>query len=133
MTNLINNCIVKRVFPDIFKHAVVIPIAKSSNAKSADDFRPISLINNLAKVFERIIQKQLNRHLKKEKLLSSCQSGFRNGHSCETLLLKVTESWKKSIDEKNVIAVAFLNLKKAFDGVHHGMLLEKLRPEVGVE
>ena len=79
---------------------MVVPIVKSSKAEVADDFRPISLINNLAKVFERIVQKQLNRHLKKEKLQSSSQSGFRNRPLCETLLLKVTESWKNSINEK---------------------------------
>lgn len=57
-------------------------------------------------------QKQFNDHLKTRKLLYNRQSAFRNQHSCETLLLKITEAWKKAIDSRQYIAVAFLDRRK---------------------
>ena len=92
-----------------------------------------SLISNLSKVFERIVQHQLVQHLKSQKILSNRQSGFRNGHSYETLLFKVAESWKKGIGEGKVVAVAFLDLKKAFYSMHHQNLLSILENECGVQ
>ena len=112
--------------------AVVTPIPKSTDASTAEQFRPISLTSNLSKVFEKAVQWQLVDHLKQHGVLSTKQSGFRAGHSCESLLLKVVENWKNAIDESKFTAVAFLDLHKAFDSVRHDILLCKLR-DVGCE
>jgi hypothetical protein len=127
ITHLINNCFLNGVFPAIFKFAHVIPIPKSSDATTPDDFRPVSTLHIISKVFEKVAQLQLLEHLQRYSLLSSRQSGFRPGYSCESLLLKLTEKWKNTMDEGKVTAVAFLDLSKAFDSVCHHQLLEKLQ------
>ncbi|OQV20604.1 hypothetical protein BV898_05424 [Hypsibius exemplaris] len=91
-----------------------------------------ALLNNVSKVFEKTVQTQLLKHLQRYLLLSSRQSGFRSGHPCESLLLKITEKWKKSMDAGVVTAVAFLDLRKAFDSVSHLTLLQKLQA-IGVD
>ena len=103
LTILINRCLEVGKYPTIFKSASVTPIPKINRPTSVDDFRPISLVCNLSKVFERVVQQQLVGFIKDNSILSDRQSGFRKGHSCETLLLKVTERWKRAIDTGNVI------------------------------
>ena len=71
LTHLINQCLRQGEYPDVFKMAAVTPIPKIAAATLSDHFRPISLIANLSKVFERIVQSQLVSHLKTNSLLSS--------------------------------------------------------------
>ena len=79
----------------------------------------------MAKVFERIIYDQLYAYLNNNNLISCRQSGFRSLHSTVTALLQATDNWAHNIDKgmRNVNAVVFLDLKKAFDTVGHDILL----------
>ncbi|XP_055348654.1 uncharacterized protein LOC129595621 [Paramacrobiotus metropolitanus] len=132
LTCMINASLKSGVYPAIFKNADVVAIPKQANARQPDDYRPISLACNLSKVFEKVVQNQLVTVLKRNNILSDKQSGFRKGHSCETLLLKVSERLRKAMDKGQVTAVCLLDLKKAFDSVSHAKLIEKLRM-IGIE
>ena len=88
-----------------------------------NNYRPISVISVVAKVFERITHDRVYAYLSEHSIISKSQSGFRSIHSTVTALLEATDSWAFDIDRGNVNAVVFLDLKKAFDTVDHTILV----------
>ena len=70
---------------------------------------------------------QLYNYFISNDLLSSCQSGFRPGYSTQDVLLHVTNTWRKAIDNREYVGAVFLDISKAFDCVNHSVLLDKLR------
>ena len=83
-----------------------------------NNYRPISVISVVAKVFEGIITyDQVYAYLSENNIISESQSGFRSIHSTVTALREATDSWAFDIDRGNVNDVVFLDLKKAFDPV----------------
>ena len=127
LTLIFNRSINTGIFPDEWKYAKVIPIHKHGKRNCTDNYRPISIIPVVAKVFERIIYNQLSLFFSENGLLNNCQSGFRGLHSTVTALLEATNEWAYNIDSGKVNAVMFLDLKKAFDTVDHEILLGKLK------
>ena len=109
-------------FPDDWKCARVTPLFKQGEASDLNNYRPISVISVIAKVFERIVCDQLYNFLSNEDIISTHQLGFRSLHSTLTTLLEATDNWVFKIDRGNVNAVVFLDLKKAFDTVDHDIL-----------
>ena len=114
------------IFPDDWKCARVTPLFKQGESSDLNNYRPISVISVVAKVFGRIVYDQLYNLLNSEEIISKQQSGFRSLHSTVTALLEATDSWAFNIDRGYVNAVVFLDLKKAFNTVDHEILLTKM-------
>jgi len=113
------------VFPDLWKVAKIIPLHKGGDM-SINNFRPIAILPVLSKIIERAVHKHLYDYLNEHKLLNENQSGFRPSHSTDTCLLNMVNQWTSSMNSGNMIGVAFIDLRKAFDTVSHRLLLDKL-------
>ena len=119
------------VWPNALKSDVIKPIFKDGDKHKLNNYRPISLTSNLAKIFEKIIYNRLYSFIKKNEIISENQFGFMKniGTTSGTTdaLGLITELILKKIDNKIPTTVAFLDLAKAFDTVNYVILLEKLK------
>jgi len=121
------NCSINSgIFPHQWKLAKVSPLYKKGPKDCIENYRPISVLCTLSKILERHVHDHLYNYLIAENLLHPSQSGFRPHHSCETALSHMTDAWINALDKGNMVGTLLVDLRKAFDSVHHGMLLEKL-------
>jgi len=113
-------------FPDSLKIAKVIPVFKSGDNKLTSNYRPISILPTLSKLFERIAYRRLYQFLSKFKVLHNSQFGFRQGRSTSDALTIILQNIHKSLEKGEIIMNIYLDLSKAFDTVDHEILLSKL-------
>ena len=99
---------------------------KKGSKNLMENYRPISILPIISKVFERILYDQFYEYLTSNNLLSKQQFGFRRFHSTMSTLLDCTNEWYINMDRGLYNLVVFLDLKKAFDTVDHVLLLAKL-------
>ena len=106
-------------FPDSWKAARVCPIPKIDNPVTVKDFRPISILPVLSKVYEKVILSQLLSYIERSAVYNPTQSGFRKGHSTTTLLPKFRSGIRKALNG-NEITISILNdYSKAFGTINH--------------
>ena len=105
---LINNCLKKGVFPNDFKPADVTPIFKKEDSLNKENYRPVSILPHLSKVFERIFYKQIDSFMENKFSLYLC--GFRKNRNAHYSLLKIIENWKKQLDNSEKVGVIFMDL-----------------------
>ena len=126
LTDLFNLSLKTREYPDDWKLAKVSPVFKAGERNDPNNYRPISVLSTISRVFEKLVYEQIYNYLIKNNILDTRQSGFRSLHSTVTALLDLTNQWCFNIDRGLVSGVLFLDLKKAFDTVDHRLLLTKL-------
>ena len=126
LTDLFNLSVKSGVFPVDWKLAKVSPIYKIGERIDPNNYRLISVLSTIARIFEKVIYEQLYDYLSRKNILDPRQSGFRSLHSTVTALLDLTNQWRFNIDRGLINGVLFLDLKKAFDTVDHNLLLIKL-------
>ena len=112
-----NNALNKGIFPNELKQADIKPIYKKESRKEKENYRPISILPNLSKIFERCMYDQLKDHF--DKPLSKYQCGFRKGFSTQHCLLAMKEKLRKSLDSGGSSAALLTDLSKAFDCLPH--------------
>lgn len=125
ITKLVNKSIATSIFPDALKKAQVVPLHKKNSQLDSSNYRPVSILPAVSKIFERAIYQQLIDYF--ENIFHPFLSAFRPGYGCNTALLKVIEDWKKAVDDNKYVAAVLMDLSKAFDCLPHDLLLLKLK------
>ena len=97
------------------------------------NYRPISILLIISKIFEREVFDQLYEHLSQNLLLSKYQSGFRPKHSTMSALIQMCDQWLENMDNGMLNGVVFLDIRKAFDSIDHSILLKKMNEQFGVD
>ena len=123
ISNLFNLCIETGVFPNCLKIAEVIPIFTKSDQNIPTNYRPISLLSQFDKIFEKMLFSRLFSYLYKNQLLSKNQFGFRPNSSTQFAINTIHDKLIKNIDNGLYTCGICLDLSKAFDTVNHTVLL----------
>jgi hypothetical protein len=125
LTNLFNYCIDKSTWPIAWKQGDVTPVHKKDDVVIKTNYRPITILSCIPKLFEKIKSDQLYKHF--SPIFSNNMSGFLRGHSCATALIKLTGDFRKALDQKKDVGVVAIDLSKAFDSICHNLLIAKLK------
>lgn len=112
--------------PNDWKHAKIIPVHKSGDTSSLNNYRPISLTSIPCKILEHIIYSHIINFVLKNNILFEGQHGFRKGKSCETQLFELITDLYENVHSLQQTDIIFLDFSRAFDCVPHQRLLQKL-------
>ena len=126
LTLLINQSLHTGVFPDALKIAKITPVYKNNDKSNLTNYRPISVLPAISKIFEKVMEIQLNNHLTNLKLFYTSQYGFRSAHSTEHAMLENIDRITTLIETGSLPLNIFLDLSKAFDTLDHNILKYKL-------
>lgn len=126
LCHIINLAFTSGSLPLQWKESIIVPVFKSGNHENPSNYRPISLINNLAKIFEKCLKRRLLSFFDQHHVISGKQFGFKKGVSTVDAVLDLVGRIVTSLDESKKCMTVFLDLAKAFDTISHERLLTKL-------
>lgn len=127
VSHIFNLSLQEGVFPQEWKTAKIIPIAKDSRSSfCGTNSRPISILPVLSKILEKIAFKQIQNYFCTNQLDSEFQHAYKKNHSTCTALVQMTDDWLRQIDDKNIVGAVLLDFSAAFDVIDHELLLGKL-------
>ena len=123
---LFNRCAGAGVYPKILKTAQVIPIHKKGTKTECSNYRPISLLSPLNKLFEKMLYKRINDYFTRFELFTPHQYGFRKNRSTSLAIYDLIENEIDARDKNLSTCAIYLDLQKCFDSVDREILLRKL-------
>ena len=126
LSHLINCTFQNGIFPESLKIARICPVFKNGDQHVCANYRPISLLPSLSKMFEEIMYKRLVSFLENYNILTNSQYGFRKNHSTYMTILEFYDKISKSVDCNEFAISVFIDLAKAFDTLDHNILCDKL-------
>ena len=126
LTIIINKSLLTGTYPEPLKTSKINPLHKKDSRLTISNYRPISLLSNLNKIFEKLMFKQLYSFLEVNKSIYELQFGFRENHSTNHAIISIMQKIQEAIKNDNFAIGIFIDLQKAFDTVNHSILLEKL-------
>ena len=114
LSHVINLSLIQGIVPDDLKSARVVPLFKKNDKTEVRNYRSISILSIISKVFERVVYDQIQTYLVERKLLYNFQSGFLPQFSTHCLI-HLTDFMKFQMDKGYLIGMVLLDLQKAFD------------------
>ena len=126
LCNIFNhNIIEKDNFPNELKLAEIFPCFKKDEVHLKENYRPISILPVISKIYERVLCKQMIAYMNDK--LSPLLCGFRKGYNTQHPLIRLVETFRSSLDKGEDIALLLMDLSKAYDCLDHGLIVTKLR------
>ncbi len=127
LTKLLNMSLSYCTYPSSWKKANVSPLHKKNDKSTMNNYRPISLLSCVSKIFERLIFKYVFNYLRDNKLITIHQSGFIPGDGTVYQLASLYHTICQALDSKKDVRIVFLDISKAFDRVWHDGIVYKLK------
>ena len=124
LTTIFNNSLLQKTFPEDLKLGDITLLFKSDKTTEKRNYRPITVLSALSKVFERLLYAQMVDFA--ETFLVPYLYGFQKGFNTQHALLRIMDICKNSLDKKGVVGALLMDLSKAFDCIDHELLIAKL-------
>ena len=126
LTYICNKSFIEGCFPDSMKISRIVPIFKAGDKSSLNNYRPISILPQFSKLLEKLFENRLLSFVEKKNVLNDNQYGFRQNRSTTIALFDLSQKVSTFLDNKLSALGIFVDLRKAFDTIDHGILLKKV-------
>ena len=124
ISSIYNDSIETKIFPGPLKLADITPVHKKDETTSKENYRPVSILPSISKIFERNMFDQISTYI--DNHISKYLCGFRKGYSTQHCLIIMLEKWRKALDNRKLAGALLTDLSKAFDCLNHELLIAKL-------
>ena len=128
LLNLINQCIETATYPQALKTARIVPLLKKGKPETeAQSYRAINLLPSIGKLIDRVINRQIIRHMESNKLFIHQHNGAIKGRSTMTAVLSMLDDWATDLENGKENAILVLDQSAAYDVICHHKLIEKMK------
>ena len=127
IANVINSCFIAGNFPRVLKEALVLPLFKKGDATLVSNYRPISILPWLSKLYEKCLKSRLLSYICSNNIIHPVQYGFQPGKSTQDAILHIIEKIYSNFNERLVTIGIFIDFSKCFDTINRKILILKLK------
>ena len=106
------------------KNANITPVLKKGDRNSETNYRSVTILPNVSKIYKRCLHKQMSKFF--DKILSKYQCGFKKGFNLQRCLCSYIKKWQETIDKEECFMALLTDLSKAFNSILHDLLIAKL-------